>query len=47
MATQFNQILILDSIPAGEHNTACALRDNVMVLAASSPGKAEGRTRGF
>lgn len=38
MAAQFNQILILDSIPAGEHNTARALQDDVTVLAAVAPG---------
>lgn len=38
MAAQFNQILIIDSIPAGEHNTARALQDDVTVLAAVAPG---------
>lgn len=38
MAAQFNQILILDSIPSGEHNTARALQDDVTVLAAVAPG---------
>jgi hypothetical protein len=38
MAAQFNQILILDSIPAGEYNTARALQDDLMVRAAVAPG---------
>lgn len=38
MVAQFNQILILDSVPAGEYNTARALHDNVAVLAAVAPG---------
>ena len=38
MAAQFNQILILNSIPAGEYNTARALQDDLTVLAAVAPG---------
>lgn len=38
MVAQFNQILILDSIPADELNTARALQDDVTVLAAVAPG---------
>ncbi len=37
MPAKFNQILILDSIPDGEHNTARALLDDVTVLAAVMP----------
>ena len=38
MPAKFNQILILDSIPDGEQNTARALQDDVAVLAAVMPG---------
>lgn len=38
MPAMFNQILILDSIPDGEQNTARALQDDVAVLAAVMPG---------
>ena len=38
MPANFNQILILNSIPDGELNTARALQDDVAILAAVAPG---------